>query len=345
MQGERTANVKRRWQIIGGVIAAAGLIAARRLLWQAAVLLFLGMMMALAALPVMKWLEKRLSSGTAAALSMAALGLAAGLALVVLVPALVFQARELIAMLPALLDHLDGMLGRGEAWLQRSGITQGIDVRKLLLDADALSAAAPRLVNWMGGMAGSLGQWMLAPVFAFYFLRDRKRIAQRGLLLLPVHKRALVVRILREMRRETAGYLRGQLMVSAIVGALTAAGLLFCGIPAWLALGAVMGLLELIPYVGPLVGGVMIALFALPQGIARMLWALGVVIVVQQAEGSMLSPQLISDATRLHPAVVILCVALGGAAAGIAGILLSVPLVLCIRAALRVIAQERINES
>ena len=220
-----------------------------------------------------------------------------------------------------------------------------IDLKEMLVHTGTLSAAAPRVVGWMGGMAGSIGQWMLSPVFAFYFLRDRRRIAQRGLMLLPAEKRALTVRILREMRRETACYLRGQLMVSAIVGGLTAMGLLFCGIPSWLALGAVMGLLEWIPYVGPLIGTALIALFALPEGLGRMLWALGVALAVQQAEGSLLSPQLISDATRLHPAVVILCIAMGAAAAGVGGILLSVPLVLCLRAALRVASQERAREN
>ena len=151
---------------------------------------------------------------------------------------------------------------------------------------------------WVGGVAGSLGKWMLAPVFGFYFLRDRRQIGQWLLSLTPVEKRDMIVHILREMRRETAGYLRGQLMVSAVVGGLTALGLMFCGVPAWLLLGVIMGVLELIPYVGPFLGGVLVALFSLPGGLARTLWALGVVIVVQQLEGGMLSPQLIE---RRHP--------------------------------------------
>ena len=78
-----------------------------------------------------------------------------------------------------------------------------------------------------------------------------------------------------------------------------------------------MGVLELIPYVGPFLGGVLVALFSLPGGLARTLWALGVVIVVQQLEGGMLSPQLMSDATRLHPVAVVLCVMLGGTAGAV----------------------------
>ena len=130
---------------------------------------------------------------------------------------------------------------------------------------------------------------------------------------------------------------------AVLLGGLTALGLMLCGVPAWLLLGAAMGVLELIPYIGPFLGGMLVLLFSWQNGISRLLWAMGVVILVQQLEGGMLSPQLMSDATRLHPVAVLLCVMLGGAAGGIAGILLSVPLLLCVRAALRVISLDRNN--
>lgn len=121
----------------------------------------------------------------------------------------------------------------------------------------------------------------------------------------------MTVRIVREMGRESVGYLRGQLLVSLAVGGFTGLGLLLCGVPSWLLLGFLMGLLELIPYVGPFLGGVLVALFAWPGGWSRMLWSLGVVVLVQQLEGGMLSPQLMSETTRLHPIVVLLCVMAG----------------------------------
>ena len=324
--------------------AALGVIYwARELIWQAAIQLFLGMLVALAALPVMKRLEKRLSPGLAASLSMTGLSALALSAVFLLAPALISQGRQLLSMLPSLMASAEALVGQAQRWLSQNGVA--LDEGTILTRGqEALGAAAPAAMAWVGNAAGSVGKWMLAPLFGFYFLRDRRRIAQWLLSLVPVEKREVTVQILREMRRETAGYLRGQLMVSAVVGALTAVGLLFCGVPAWLLLGAAMGVLELIPYVGPFLGGVLVALFSLPGGLARTLWALGVVIVVQQLEGGMLSPQLMSDATRLHPVAVVLCVMLGGAAGGVGGILLSVPLLLCARAALRVVGLHRRQE-
>lgn len=308
--------------------------------------LFLGLLVMLAALPLMFRLEKRLSSNWAATLAMA--GLSAGLLLflLVLIPPLAGQARQIGSALPELYRQVGELLRRGEEWLSQNGVAVDQRMRESLLEKgeSLLSGAAGSLTKRLNGIAGGIGRWMLAPVFAFYLLRDRRRIADWLLSLLPPGRREMTVRIVREMGRESVGYLRGQLLVSLAVGGFTGLGLLLCGVPSWLLLGLLMGILELIPYVGPFLGGVLVALFVWPGGWSRMLWSLGVVVLVQQLEGGMLSPQLMSETTRLHPIVVLLCVMAGGAAGGIAGVLLAIPAVLCVRAALRVIQLKRLEE-
>ena len=308
--------------------------------------LFLGLLVMLAALPLMFRLEKRLSSNWAATLAMA--GLSAGLLLflLVLIPPLAGQARQIGSALPELYRQVGELLRRGEEWLSQNGVAVDQRMRESLLEKgeNLLSGAAGSLTKRLNGIAGGIGRWMLAPVFAFYLLRDRRRIADWLLSLLPPGRREMTVRIVREMGRESVGYLRGQLLVSLAVGGFTGLGLLLCGVPSWLLLGLLMGILELIPYVGPFLGGILVALFAWSGGWSRMLWSLGVVVLVQQLEGGMLSPQLMSETTRLHPIVVLLCVMAGGAAGGIAGVLLAIPAVLCVRAALRVIQLKRLEE-
>ena len=340
---------KRKIWLYAGVAAAAVLLwKGRALVWLAARHLFLGWIAALAALPVMKRLEKRMSAGAAAALSIAALNAVWTAALFLLLPAVIRQGRQLAGLLPGLWQRLEAISAGVQAWLAGHGAEQAdMEMQSALLSRaqEALGAAVPAVLSRLRGVAGGLGQWLLAPVFGFYFLRDRHMISEWFKSLLPVGWRGTAVCLLREMQRETAGYLRGQLMVSGIVGVLTAAGLLILGVPSWLALGVWMGVLELIPYIGPLIGGGMIALFTLPLGLWRTLWALGIVLVVQQLEGGVIGPRLISQTTRLHPAAVILCILLGSAAAGVGGILLSVPLVLCLRAVWRVLLRTAWQEN
>lgn len=316
---------------------------ARSLLWQLTVQLLSGLLIAAAALPIMRQFEKKCGLGMSAALSLLVLGGMLALVSLVLLPMLIRQGRQLLALVPQISDNLVGWVGQGEAWLMQNGLPVQDFIRRQLAAGGEmmLGNAVPALFDWMQQKAGGLGRWMLAPVLGFYFLRDRRTISEWLLLLVPVEKRRMSVRLFREARRETLGFLRGQLMVSLAVGALTAVGLLLCGIPSWLLLGIVMGVMELIPYVGPFIGGTVVVLFSLQAGSGRMLWALAVVLLVQQLEGSWLSPQMMSDATRMHPIAVLLCVMAGGAAGGIGGILFSVPLFLCLRAAFRVYAQHQ----
>lgn len=331
---------------------ACGILSGALILWQWTLFssmirqLFLGLLVMLAALPLMRRLERRLPSSWAATLAMTGLSAGLGLFFLVLIPPLAGQARQIGTALPGLYRQIGNLFRQGEEWLSRNGVALDQQMQETLLEKGKLllSDAAGSLTKRLNGVAGGIGRWMLAPVFAFYLLRDRRRIADWLLSLLPLNRREMTVRIVREMGRESVGYLRGQLLVSLAVGGFTGLGLLLCGVPSWLLLGFLMGLLELIPYVGPFLGGVLVALFAWPGGWSRMLWSLGVVVLVQQLEGGMLSPQLMSETTRLHPIVVLLCVMAGGAAGGIAGVLLAIPAVLCLRAALRVIQLKRLEE-
>ncbi|MBQ7867223.1 MAG: AI-2E family transporter [Clostridia bacterium] len=337
--------LKKRWMIASLVLIGVLLFWMRGWIGQAAGQLLWGMLTAVAALPAARWLEKRMPAGAAAALSLFALAAGAAALMMLLVPPLITQAKELSALLPALRAKTETALQYAHNWMEGHNLrlNPGMQNAVLLKSQEVLTTAASSLALRLGNAAGNLSKWFLTPVLAFYFLRDRLQIGQWLKSLLPLAYREPAVWVVREVRRETAGYLRGQLLVSAAVGAATAVGLLLCGIPSWLALGALMGVLEMIPYLGPVAGSTAVALFALPYGAERTLWALAVVLLVQQLEGSLLSPRLVSGATRLHPLTVVLCVMIGGAAAGVMGVLFSVPLALCVRAVFRVVSLLRVE--
>src|SRR5699024_3583182 len=116
--------------------------------------------------------------------SLSALTLASVL---LLAPALIYQGRQLVALLPVLYNAAEEWLARAQGWLAQNGIVLDGELRGSLLSRgeEALSAAAPAAMAWVGGVAGSVGKWLLAPVFGFYFLRDRRQIGQWLLSLTP----------------------------------------------------------------------------------------------------------------------------------------------------------------
>lgn len=319
--------------ISAGVLAA---ILLRRVISALAVQLGAAALLMLTALPLCRLLERRMRPTPAALLSLLLLATgAAGLLLTVLPPFL-RQLRQLGAELPGLLAWARNLWQRMTDWLAGRGIDASPLQEELF---GQLSSRAGALVSSLAGtlrrLAGGVGRALLSPLLAFYLLRDRQRICAALTLLLPVSCRARGVRAAREMRRETAAYLRGQLLLATAVGTLTALGLLLAGTPGWLLLGLLMGVMDLVPYVGPLLAGIPAVLLALQNGWLRALWTLGVLLAVQQLESAALSPRLLAGATQLHPMAVLLLISAGGILAGPAGMIAILPAVVALRGAWR----------
>jgi len=334
---ERTTSAVQRRRLLW--VAAGGLIAAfflRRVLWMLGMQVAAAALLMLLALPLCRLMERRMPPSVAAVTALLALGTGAvGIALL-LVPPILRQMQQMMADLPAVLTWLRGWWDGAVRWMA----ARGLDIAPVREEIFALvSSRAGSFVSGVVGTAArlvsSVSRVLLAPLLAFYFLRDRRRIAASLTMLLPVQHRAQGVRAAREMRRETAAFLRGQLLLSLSVGGLTALGLLLTGTPGWLLLGLLMGLLELVPYVGPLIAGIPAVLLALQNGWGSALWTLAVLFAVQQVEGTFLSPRLLAGATQLHPLAVLLLVSAGGMLGGAWGMVAVIPAVVSIRGALR----------
>lgn len=330
-----------QWAVgIGAFIALAIFFQpAARLLGQVAI----GTLLAAAAMPLSRILEKRLPRPWAAGLSILGLILLVAGMIGLLVPHIIAQISLLIGQVPRLLQTLEAMWGKiaSREWLERLNVDLLDPGKWLAKGAEWLGANLPAVISSIGAGVDFISRAFLSPILGYYFLRDREIFGYRLSLWIPSRHRKRMLTALQEMRREAGGYIRGQLMVALAVAVLTATGLMILGIPAWLVLGLVMGICELIPFVGPLIGGVPIALFSLSQGISTTLWALGIVIAVQQIEGYFLAPRLMGGATGLHPVYILLLLSAGGLIAGLLGMVLALPAFVCLRGAARVLYMTR----
>lgn len=314
---------------LGTVLLWDVMLAILRMVLAASVLMLL-------ALPLCKQLEKRLPAGAAAGLSLAMLLVGLILLLMGLLPPIVRQMQVLTGALPHLAESLQAALSRLTLFLEGRGIDL-IPLRDGFFGqiTTAAGGLVTRAMGMATGIVSGLSKVLLSPLMAFYLLRDRRKFAAYATLLLPVGARARGVRAAREMKRETAAFLRGQLLLSLAVGGMTAAGLLLTGTPGWLLLGVLMGVMELVPYIGPVIAGAPAVLLALQGGLMRAVWTLIVLVAIQELEGAVLSPRLVGDATALHPLTVLILVTAGGMIAGAVGMVLVIPLVVSVRGALR----------
>ncbi len=166
----------------------------------------------------------------------------------------------------------------------------------------------------------------LAPVIAFYLLVDLPHLRKAAEELVPEPARDEVTVVAHRLNRAIGGFFRGQLLVATIVGVMCSVGLLVIGLRFWFLVGMIAGLFNVIPLIGPWVGGIPGVVIALTTG--SPLQALGVVVVMvtaQQIDNHFITPQVMHRTVQLHPAAVILALLVGGTLGGFFGLLLAVP--------------------
>jgi predicted PurR-regulated permease PerM len=167
---------------------------------------------------------------------------------------------------------------------------------------------------------------ILTPIFAFYLLVDLPHLKQVADGLIPSAARPEVLALARRMNAAVGGFFRGQLVVALIVGTLASIGLLIIGLPFWLLIGMVAGFFNMIPLIGPYIGGIPALVIALTtREPITALWVILIMVTVQQIDNHFISPLVMHRVVKLHPVLVMLALLLGGTLGGFFGLLVAVP--------------------
>ena len=178
---------------------------------------------------------------------------------------------------------------------------------------------------------------ILVVVVSIYMLLDMQRLTEAVDRRFPPHGgEGLIVR----MERAVASYVKGQFLLSLIIGLSAGIGLWILGMTGLMpnggkyavAFGAWAGVTELIPYVGPWLGALPPVLYALVQHPLSALWVAILFLGIQQLEGHLVVPKVMGHTLRLHPLLVIFGLLAGGEIYGFPGILVSLPLLAAGRA-------------
>lgn len=170
---------------------------------------------------------------------------------------------------------------------------------------------------------------LIAPVVAFYLLRDWDILTAQVDQMLPGRFETTLRQLMRESDAALSGFVRGQLAVCFFMGVLYAAGWSLLGLNYGLLLGIIAGALGFIPFVGPFFGAGLATIVAIGQfapDYLQIALVFGVFIVVQLIEGTVLTPNLLGNRVGLHPVWVLFAIFAGGELMGFVGVLLAVPI-------------------
>ena len=238
-------------------------------------------------------------------------------------------------------------LARFQRWLDRnhlSGIHVQHEGEKFLnqVGTKDVQKYTSKALHWAEGagltVVTLLFEAVLLVVVSIYMLLDMQRLTDAVDRRFPPYGGdGLIVR----MERAVASYVKGQFLLSLIIGLSAGVGLWILGMVGLMpnggkyaaAFGAWAGVTELIPYVGPWLGALPPVLYALVQHPLSALWVALLFLGIQQLEGHVIVPKVMGRTLRLHPLLVIFGLLAGGEIYGFPGILIALPLLAALRAA------------
>jgi predicted PurR-regulated permease PerM len=169
---------------------------------------------------------------------------------------------------------------------------------------------------------------MLAPFLAFFFLRDGRRFQRFLGGAVPNAFFEKTLYLLHEIDRTSRAYFLGLLKLTVLDTLTLAAGLWLLGIPGPFALGLICAVLAWVPYVGSILGGLLVVLVAatdFPDAPAMAYWAIALFALVRLLDDFVYMPLTIGKSLALHPLVTVLMIFVGGAVAGVSGLMLVLP--------------------
>jgi predicted PurR-regulated permease PerM len=290
---------------------------------------FLGIMLATGLRPLMTWLQRmRLSRHVAASVALGAL-IAALVGIVALIaPLAAAQTMAITAALPELLADLERQLLGSRLALVRQ---LGAQLRMININASdpagGSSAAMVELaIAWVPGIARALFFAVSILLFAYYWLLYRDRSVTGLLLMLAPENRDAIGAIWTQIEGQIGAFVRGQVVLGIVTGVCSLIGYWAIGLPYAFVLALIGGLLEFIPFLGPILTTVLAVTIGLSVSPELALLALGVGLVVQQLENNLLAPRIMERAVGISPVLTLLAFVGFAALFGPIGGFVAVPL-------------------
>jgi predicted PurR-regulated permease PerM len=268
------------------------------------------------------------------------------LALIVASGALLFPTISDQAV--AFTNQLPDLYASVTSWLRGVGDRIGIDLDGFLsqsaieqwINDPANQETVQQLLFGFGAGAGQVIRGVteaiavigLAPVLALYMLIDLERFKGNAIGLTPPRHQEEVAYVASEVGVALGSFVRGQLLVAVIVGIASSFALWLIDLPFWLIIGIVAGFLNLIPFLGPIVGGALAVLVALLNGQPwQAFWAVVAFVIIQQVDNHVITPMIQRTRVHLSPLVIVLALVVGGTLAGLLGVLVAVPITAAVR--------------
>ncbi|SHJ44635.1 Predicted PurR-regulated permease PerM [Hathewaya proteolytica DSM 3090] len=181
------------------------------------------------------------------------------------------------------------------------------------------------IIFYVMNIGQNLVVYCIIPIVTYYFLVDGNKILEKFLFLFSVGKRKVIRNVLEHIDILLSKYILSQVVLSVVICILTLIILIIGKISNPILLSVLNGILNIIPYFGPLLGAIPICMVAFLISNERGIIITILLIIIQQIEGDIISPKIIGEYVDLHPLAVIVLLILGGEICGFMGMIIAVP--------------------
>ncbi|MBI2624708.1 AI-2E family transporter [Candidatus Parcubacteria bacterium] len=250
--------------------------------------------------------------------------------LLIYVAFLAFLGFVVYLVVPPLAAELQGLAAEFPSYLQGAFgqflPVNGANLQQVLqLAGERLGSATQGLLATTSRILGGVASAIIVLVLSVYLALRERGIEEFLRLITPTRSEEYIIDLWHRVEHRLGRWVQGQLLLGLIVGLLTYVGLALLQVPYALTLAILMGIFELVPYVGPILGAIPAVIVAFFQSPVLALATAVLYTVIQQIENHVLVPLLTKKIVGLNPVIVILALLVGAKLGGIVGMLLAVP--------------------
>jgi len=181
-------------------------------------------------------------------------------------------------------------------------------------------------LSFAGPVARGLFTVFAVLLLGFYWTQEGERAIRYVLLLWPLDQRENLRDLVEAILTSVGAYLRGQVLLAAMVAALSLVAFLAIGLPSAVGLALAAGLMEFVPIVGPPLGALPAVLIALSAGGSKVIWVILAVVTIQSLQNTLIVPRVMHRVVGVNPVVTLLAIAGFGTLLGLPGFLLAIPM-------------------
>lgn len=288
-------------------------------------IVFVAFVIASAVTPLVDYLEGWRIPRVISIVGIAALFLGLlSLTVVLIIPPVITELRLLAVRLPDLYSSAMKFFIPQSMTADQFSIVDTIQ-RNLESFSQGLLRLTTSIFGTLSAIFGGVASLLTVLVIGFFMSMEKEGPRKFIRSLAPVQYQPYLVQLVKKIELRMGSWLRGQLLLSLIIGTLTFVGLTILGVKYALVLALLAGFMEVIPFIGPVLAAIPAIFFAATESPALALLVLGLYVVIQQLENNIIVPKVMQKTVGLHPIVILIALLVGGRVGGVIGIILAVP--------------------